>query len=490
MERESERGKDASTGAGESSGHGGKGDGYRRQGELKNGYQQHDLRQQSTGKWQTHQSKHTKKREAAKKRQWCPKVQVTSYFIYNLPDEINEQDLVEAYKSFGDLFTTHIPSKKDSCGNRFGFVRYRNVGDKLAFEKTLVNVKLRGAIIGVNLSRHDRMLLNSPQNSNNSNKVYPTQKSNEHSHFAPPKQQPKSTNFQSHGSFRDILTNQNSTKQSSKTIILNPSEPSYISSWKDSSIVMEAKTLDILNDFNSVCKAMGFKEHSIRYLGGMSILVSFGKSEAMEAIAQNKAIWEPYVKSISKWDFSYKQKERIAWLYIRGVPAHLCNQETFELIANSYGSIIKPSEAAHNDAILSYDYIGISTTQPQRICENILIKWRSESYSLTIEEEVYQWYPSFLTTGQSPEKESSTEQVTQQTCVLETETVAVNSAAPQQATSNSTPNNKENNNDISMDTEQEHSNVNKNDHSSMKVPTYSITTTKQKETKILLFRSI
>lgn len=112
--------------------------------------------------WNTHHSKHTKKKILARKNQWIPKVQVTSYFIYNLPDEVNAHSLHEIFSPFGDLFNTFIPDKRDKYGNRFGFVRYKNISDKLTFEKTLKDVKIGGAVLGVNLSRHDRMLLQTP----------------------------------------------------------------------------------------------------------------------------------------------------------------------------------------------------------------------------------------------------------------------------------------------------------------------------------------
>lgn len=458
-----ERGRENPSGAGENSGTGGKEDGSRRQGELKNGFQRQHHQQQSYGQWQTHHSRHSKKQAAAKNHQWRPKVQVTSYFVYNLPEEISEQDLFEAYKPFGDLFSTCIPPKKDCYGNRFGFVRYKNVEDKLAFEKSLVNVKLGGAVIGVNLSKHDRMLLHSHPTTKPNTQTQPKQRNsslkNTTSHNLKPHSEPIPSNPTPFGSFKDILNNRNTSNHTLKTIILNPTEPPILSSLKDLTLLLEVKTLEFLNTFDSICKDMGIKDHILRYLGGMNILITFANAEGMDAFSKDSALWDPYVKMITKWDYSYKQKERIAWLYIRGVPGHLYNRETFELIANSYGNIIKQSCASPKDAILSYDCIGISTLQSQRIFDNITVKWRTETHSITIEEEIYQWYPAFLNSDQSPKKVPSQAKENQESIVSESESTALNLNPLESATLNTTPPNNDNHDAIFTDTVQQQSNI-------------------------------
>jgi len=63
-------------------------------------------------------------------------------------------------------------------------------------------------------------------------------------------------------------------------------------------------------------------------------------SDAANNFVSSKERWSSRAFSVSKWDGNYRQKERIAWLYIKGVSAHLWNSDTFDLTTNSFGSVI------------------------------------------------------------------------------------------------------------------------------------------------------
>ncbi|KAK1435034.1 hypothetical protein QVD17_00789 [Tagetes erecta] len=366
-----------------------------------------DLRQQSKGftdtqgKWNTHQTKYSRKKEAANKKKWIPKVQVTSYFIYNIPDDIDEQALLEVFNPFGELFTTCIPDKRDKLGNRFGFARFKNVSDKLGFEKTLKNIKVGGVVLGVNLSRHDRMILastrfNQPPQKPNPSTVDPTKNTPVHCNTKP--------NTQT--SFRDILLPRNNTTSPCKTIILNPNTSICTSHWKHSSLVMEIKDLQSLDRFDEICTNIGLSNFTLQYLGGLDMLITLKNTEASTELLLNTEMWAQYASRVYFWDETYKQKERIAWINIRGVPSHLWCNDTFDVIANSLGKIISPSAARVDDDVLTVDRVAIITTQFDQILENINLKWRSENFIISIEEDFSFCFPAFMLSSNSPTMET------------------------------------------------------------------------------------
>ncbi|KAK1411374.1 hypothetical protein QVD17_37922 [Tagetes erecta] len=95
----------------------------------------------------------------------------------------------------------------------------------------------------------------------------------------------------------------------------------------------------------------------------------------------------------------FNPNERLTWLLIRGVPPHLCEADTFDLIVNSYGKIIQESSICKESGIFTFDRIGILTTQLSKIQESITIRWRNKSYKIHVEEDPKFWLPDFLNSG-------------------------------------------------------------------------------------------
>ncbi|KAK1432303.1 hypothetical protein QVD17_09198 [Tagetes erecta] len=286
------------------------------------GTQQENDQRHTQGNWQKHLSKHTRKKTSGKNFQWIPKIPLTSYFIYNIPEEATEKSLMEVFKPFGNLVTVHIPVKRDVHGNRFGFARYTYVDDKIGLEKSLKGIKVDEAVLGINLH---------------------------------------------------------------------------------TTVVMEVKSLDILDQFDAICVRMGLSNPTLKYLGGMHVLVVFGSKEDACTFISDKDKWSPHADSVHLWDERFNTKDRIAWLYIRGVPAGLWNQDTLELIANCYGKTVQSSEINPSDSNLAVDRIGVITRQLDRISDFINLKWRNETFRIAIEEDYYYWYPKFLAEPSPPE---------------------------------------------------------------------------------------
>ncbi|KAK1409430.1 hypothetical protein QVD17_35956 [Tagetes erecta] len=91
--------------------------------------------------------------------------------------------------------------------------------------------------------------------------------------------------------------------------------------------------------------------------------------------------------------------------------------------------IIYPSSAGKNDVDLSFDRVGILTLSPNRIFNEVMIKWRSESFKVIIEEDLSQWWPDFMLKTPAPlaavTRQTSDQLETEQTEVNELETQKV-----------------------------------------------------------------
>lgn len=95
-------------------------------------------------------------------------------------------------------------------------------------------------------------------------------------------------------------------------------------------------------------------------------------------------------------DGSYYQKERIAWINIIGVSIRLWCNETFDLIANILGRIVSPSTVSPEDVNLTANRVAIITTKLDRILESFNLKWKSENFRISIEEDLIYCFPYFM----------------------------------------------------------------------------------------------
>ncbi|XP_071704361.1 uncharacterized protein [Rutidosis leptorrhynchoides] len=65
----------------------------------------------------------------------------TSFYVHKIPDHLDAKRLWILYEPYGQIVDSYIPSKRSKHGNRFGFVRFKDIVDKERFA--------RGAHVGV-----------------------------------------------------------------------------------------------------------------------------------------------------------------------------------------------------------------------------------------------------------------------------------------------------------------------------------------------------
>ncbi|MCH90412.1 endonuclease/exonuclease/phosphatase family protein, partial [Trifolium medium] len=80
-----------------------------------------------------------------------------SYYFTNLPDDFKVVDLWAVFAKFGRVGEVYIPQERDKRGNRFGFVKFKEVKGVEALSKRLEDVWLGTYKIRTNLSRFGRI---------------------------------------------------------------------------------------------------------------------------------------------------------------------------------------------------------------------------------------------------------------------------------------------------------------------------------------------
>ncbi|KAI3797259.1 hypothetical protein L1987_32514 [Smallanthus sonchifolius] len=144
-----------------------------------------------------------------------------------------------------------------------------------------------------------------------------------------------------------------------------------------------------------ICCKEGWEELKIKYLGGLHVLLTFKKYSDANEFVENKLKWSNMFSDLVVWKGQDYRQERIVWLKINGVSAHLWESHIFDNIASSMGKVIAPSHASFENGALITDMVGIIVGSDWNIQEEIILKWREKSYNIRCKEDDDDWCPGW-----------------------------------------------------------------------------------------------
>lgn len=99
-----------------------------------------------------------------KRTNWRDAPDVFSFYFTRFPKEMCEKDLRYEFKKWGDVREFFIAKNTNRSGKRYGFVRFKGVGDVGRLERQLDNLIIGGLKLHVNIPKHgrERMLNGEP----------------------------------------------------------------------------------------------------------------------------------------------------------------------------------------------------------------------------------------------------------------------------------------------------------------------------------------
>ncbi|KAJ0522979.1 putative RNA recognition motif domain, nucleotide-binding alpha-beta plait domain superfamily [Helianthus annuus] len=78
---------------------------------------------------------------------------ITKFFVTNLPEGCTPWEISEFVKVFGVVTGVYIARKLDKFGNRFGFIKFKDVRDVKELERVLNGTKMGNSKLKVNVAR-------------------------------------------------------------------------------------------------------------------------------------------------------------------------------------------------------------------------------------------------------------------------------------------------------------------------------------------------
>ncbi|XP_071713982.1 uncharacterized protein [Rutidosis leptorrhynchoides] len=294
--------------------------------------------------------------------------QLTSFMFFNYPDSWNMENIWRVFKNHGNLKDIYMVSKRLKSGQRFAFAKFGDVTNVNKLLASLESIKFDGFPIRV-FRAHDRSGPNVIRNqcwgvsSRVRNDRSGDERRNEHwsnaftdgRGFNEVAATPKSDlryklNFKKEDMRlkldsrkpKDVRQKVVEEEKDIKLVAINK-DKCISQVYMDCCIVAHLNNIDLVNQFETLCRAEGLYDFAIKYLGGLDILIQCSSEEmannimGLEGHAINK-----WCSSIEKLKINYwTTGGRYVWVDIKGVPVTCWNEIVFREIAGKWGRVVQ-----------------------------------------------------------------------------------------------------------------------------------------------------
>ncbi|KAL4585905.1 hypothetical protein LXL04_010532 [Taraxacum kok-saghyz] len=320
----------------------------------------------------------------------------TNFFVSNLPANWNSSRLWNTVQHLGILVDAFVPGKMDREGHKFGFVRFVRVYDLPTLLRNLNELVLEGRRLTANVAKYGRT---AGQGNNDLGKVKFTGR-------PPSKLPPITLEHRNHcnynlkeKSFKDTLVGtQKNVEISTVNRIIIPNPVNLRSNvWLENCLVGELKDLELLTKCMPMIQLYGLGECNVKFIGGLCVLLEFKNKKVAECFLRNQQMnWGVWFAWLKEWDDSFRQRSRIVWLRIYGVPMQGWDPIIFSYIAEKYGRLLVLFECSVEAKNLSFGRICILTSNLDHIdAHSTEVQWRNVGFKIRIIEDG-EWYPNSL----------------------------------------------------------------------------------------------
>ncbi|KAI3744198.1 hypothetical protein L1987_57274 [Smallanthus sonchifolius] len=137
------------------------------------------------------------------------------------------------------------------------------------------------------------------------------------------------------------------------------------------------------------------KNVSIKYLGGLNVIVIFESVEDKAWFFKKKNLWEMVFLSLEDWEGQVIDFERLAWIKVYGIPMCLMVDSVIKDIGAIVGEVVQSSNPSDGDD-WSYVLMGVLCKSVTRIRYNVRLAWKSNTFPVVVEEDPGDWVPDCL----------------------------------------------------------------------------------------------
>ncbi|GKD75764.1 cytochrome P450 [Tanacetum coccineum] len=272
--------------------------------------------------------------------------------------------MLEVFKHYGRVLDVYIARKRNKQGNRFRFSRFAGVVDTSVFEKNSVPFALEPNIYIVTLLVYQHLGDSLFNNILTTRKFIPI---NHHTRHTPTNTTTSKTTATTPGtSYAAMLKG-----TPPQLLEINPILPPPPSEQSESLIITELRSLESAPNTHNIIVDEGFSNFSIKYLGGLHLLIQFNNPKIAAKALTNPNL-QYHFKTIKPWSNKIHIHDRVTWVSISGFPPHLWNTNVFFAIAKTWGEFLIPEECSARQFNHSVGKVCILTKRMDFIRESVL----------------------------------------------------------------------------------------------------------------------
>ncbi|KAD4178488.1 hypothetical protein E3N88_27079 [Mikania micrantha] len=363
-----------------------------------------DDREGEHGGWQKYRRKNTRRTQHNANSSGLQAKKTITFYVSNLPEDCNAMELAKEFGRFGTVSDVYVAARKDKSGSFFGFVRLPESADTERLVRSMNEVKMGSLKLSVNIARYEKRNKAEDTKRNASSNGYNVSST-------------RFDNLQRHSdmhlrdqtrSYKDVLLKKRVDQHDKKSITVGNLITMAMAIWSNVSLVGKTLNLTNLCNIETILEQERKEGCSIRYLGGLNVLLTFNHKSDAERFISCKEKWSQWFSNMAIWNGQSLPMERIAWLRIWGIPPQLWENTIMNKIGEKFGKVVCQSEASTCDTNLTLDAIGVLVSDIKPISEEIIIHWKNKQFRGWIEEDKRNWVPDFVNGGSLPEEPSAT----------------------------------------------------------------------------------
>jgi hypothetical protein len=250
--------------------------------------------------------------------------ETTSFFFTNFPEDVKVVELWSIFAKHGRVGEVYIPKKRDKRGNRFGFVKFKEVKCVEALSSRLEDTWVGTYKIRINVSRFGRKSSSVPEEQE---RIPSTLGVPEDAVRIPMP-------------FKQALLNggRNQSKAGVPTVevevvtdFLKTLEGSFVG-WLGNGVEVRALQTKLW--------LAGFSKVLVVAMGGDLALISHSNGEELHGPFCKKDWWGGLLFDLKRWTPNLVCSKREMWVNMFGVPLHAWGEHSFRALANRCGAFL------------------------------------------------------------------------------------------------------------------------------------------------------
>jgi hypothetical protein len=282
----------------------------------------------------------------------------------------------------GEVF---IPAKVDKQGNRFGFVKYREVKDAKELLRSISNIWIDSFKLRINLSKflkrteHGEGKRVEPSAANLNSSDGKTQQGKSF----------KSALFDDEEVRRKIG---GSTKMTVPVVV--PEIVWEVEVEEDRMMKLEGAYVGYLvedRDIQTIqnnFRMDGYNGLNVTAMGHLMVLLWSDRVGEVKEVVETVGGWCSLFEKIVPWSPELVSNQRVAWLRCYGVPLHAWGVDLFRALAFKFGRFIEVDETTSNFKRCDVARVKILTAQKQTIDSSMAVKMLGTRFDIRVIEEL------------------------------------------------------------------------------------------------------